>query len=280
MADKEELALVFQDTEAWYQSEEDLKQAIQTSIDNTAFYAERDLPTLPAARYETTIVTVNEHRSLESAFYYRRKFPEARIGIHNFASATNPGGGVRHGSRAQEEALCRCMTLLPVLETEENNRRYYQFHKNRRDFTYTDACIYTPDIVAIKSDTDIPQRLPKSDWQKFDVLTCAAPNLRLSSNITSSMGRRFSTHITDKSLREIHIRRATHLLTVAAHHGIDILILGAFGCGAFHNNPEAVASAYKAVLADFQGHFQEVAFAVFCTPEEKTNYEVFSKVLG
>ena len=38
------------------------------------------------------------------------------VGILNFASSTNPGGGVTKGSTAQEECLCRSSNLLPCLK--------------------------------------------------------------------------------------------------------------------------------------------------------------------
>ena len=38
------------------------------------------------------------------------------------------------------------------------------------------------------------------------------------------------------------------MFTVAASKGTDILVLGAFGCGAFQNNPEVVARAYKVAI--------------------------------
>ena len=198
--------------------------------------------------------------------FYHRKYPEARIAVHNFASATNPGGGARKGSRAQEEALCRCSTLFFALETEENRRRFYEFHRQRHDTRYTDACLYTPGIVVCKSDDDMPSLLPEAKWLTVDVLTCAAPNLR---------------HIAlrDEEIAAIHERRGRHLLAIAAASGADIVILGAFGCGAFQNPPAIVAGAYQKILPEFRGQFREVAFAVYCPPRDQRNYETFRRVL-
>ena len=212
--------------------------------------------------------------------FYHRKFPEARIVAHNFASATNPGGGVRKGSRAQEEALCRCTTLLPVLETEDNKKRFYDFHRQRHDVRYTDACLYTPDIVGFKTDDELPSLLPEAKWTKVDILTCAAPNLRAMPNNVMNPGKDKAIKMSHDDLFALHKKRARHLLSIAAANEADILILGAFGCGAFQNPPELVAEMYHSLLPEFMGQFQEVVFAIYCTPSDMKNYNAFAKALG
>ena len=77
-----------------------------------------------------------------------------------------------------------------------------------------------------------------------------------------------------------HVKRAIHMLTCAAARGADILVLGAFGCGAFQNAPEVVARAYKTVLQEFPKVFKQIEFAVYCPPGGSRNYDVFKKVLG
>ncbi len=264
---KEELVEVFVDTQQWYSSDATLQRSIEKSIAGTIFYDAESYPALPAKKFDSTKISVIQARTFEAAFNLRKDNPDARIAVHNFASATNPGGGVVHGSRAQEEALCRCSTLYPVLDTEENFQRYYDFHYSRRDSRYTDACIYTPNIIVCKSDTDIPERLPKNDWIKVEVITCAAPNLS-----------RFL--LKDYDLFEIHKKRARHMLTVLAANGVDIFVTGAFGCGAFQNNPRTVAQAYEKILPEFDGYFKEIVFAIYCTPREMTNFETFKEILS
>ena len=85
--------------------------------------------------------------------------------------------------------------------------------------------------------------------------------------------------LSDKELMVLHEQRGRHMLAIAAKNGAGILILGAFGCGAFQNNPQVVAEAYSHILPEFDGFFQEVHFAVYCSPKETTNYEVFKKIL-
>ena len=87
--------------------------------------------------------------------------------------------------------------------------------------------------------------------------------------------------MSDDELFDIHVKRGEHILTIAAHHGIDILILGAFGCGAFRNNPSVVADAYKEVLSKFEGAFKEIVFAVYCPPNQSDdNYRAFNRMFG
>ncbi|MDO5392906.1 MAG: TIGR02452 family protein, partial [Eubacteriales bacterium] len=66
----------------------------------------------------------------------------------------------------------------------------------------------------------------------------------------------------------------------AAANGANLLVLGAFGCGAFCNNPAVVARAYREVLDEYAGYFDQVVFAVYCTPRSMENYEVFRRMLG
>lgn len=276
---REEMTEIFLDTEAFYKSDEKLWQAIKNSIDGTKFYTATDYPELPERRFDKTEISVVRQRTLEAAVSIRQKYSDLKIAVHNFASATNPGGGVTHGSRAQEEALCRCSTLYPVLNTEKNWKRYYTINRKRGDALHDDACIYSPEIIICKSDTDKPARLPREDWDVVDVLTIAAPNLRERPNNLYNPGKDKPAQISDEKLFAIHETRLQHMFTVAAHHGAEIFITGAFGCGAFRNNPEVVARAYKKIIAEFDGYFKEIIFAIYCRPHETQNLDAFKRIL-
>ena len=280
MINKDELVQIFRDTIEMIDSTPALTEAVRLSKTGTKIYPEDVFPVLPRNYVSRNTVTVTRSRSFEAAMRLRKEFPDERIAVHNFASATTPGGGVERGSSAQEESLCRCSTLFPVLKTNRLYSEYYTFHRDRQDARYTDTCIWSPDILIIKSDTNTPKRLPAEEWCKVDILTCAAPNLRAkpSNYMNPSSGE--AVKITDEELLELHQNRARHMLTVAAAQGDTILVLGAFGCGAFRNPPAVVAQAYKKVLSEFEGYFKRVEFAVYCPTERPENYKTFSKVLG
>lgn len=277
---KDDLARIFRDTEEYCNSDENLGHAIRESIKNTTFYSADNYPSLPERRFKRTTVSVARRRSFDGAISMQRKYLELRIAVHNFASATNPGGGVRLGSRAQEEALCRCSTLYPVLDTDENWKRYYSVNRAKGDPLHDDACIYTPEIIICKSDIDRPARLPRERWDLVDVVTVAAPNLREQPGNSANPEDAAPAQITDEELFALHEKRLRHMFTVVAHHGAEIFVTGAFGCGAFHNNPEIVAQAYKKILPEFDGYFKEILFAIYCKPQETQNFDTFKKILG
>lgn len=270
---------IFEDTRDWYTRDAKLKQAVQHSRQGTQFYApgELALPAEKLARFAGEArVFVSRERTLQAA----GKYAGQRVAVLNFASATNPGGGVTRGSSAQEEALCRCSTLYPCLLGDELWQKYYKMHRDRRDVTYTDACIYTPDVLVIKTDTGAPKRLPEDAMQPVDVITCAAPNLREHPSNAMNPGFGSPVHLSRQDIYSLHTQRARKILSVAALHDIDVLILGAFGCGAFCNPPDVVAAAYRDVLPEFAHALRTVEFAVYCSPRDDSNYQAFHRTLG
>jgi len=264
------------------QTDKALKEGIRLSIAGTELYPEGKAPPLPKARPGVeTHVSVSPARSLEAAVRLLEEHPGKRTAVLNFASATHPGGGVTQGSSAQEEALCRCSTLYPVLTNAPGLwEGYYCMHRGRHDPRYTDACIYSPDIWVVKSDMALPWRLPREQWRQVDVLTCAAPNLRPQPRYTTNPGCRQPLCLTEQELLTIHKKRARQILAVAAAHEVRQLVLGAFGCGAFQNDPSVVARAYRDVLGELNCIFDEIVFAVYCPPAGSRNYDVFAEILG
>lgn len=110
-------AEIFRDTEKQYKTNHALKEAIQASVKDQKFISEKDSVSL-TTKTETkkARVVVSGKRSLEAAEFYAKQ--GKKVCVLNFASATNPGGGVVNGSSAQEECICRCTTLYPCLNID------------------------------------------------------------------------------------------------------------------------------------------------------------------
>ena len=202
---------------------------------------------------------------------------EGFVGVLNFASSTNPGGGVTKGSTAQEECLCRCSNLYLTLYQEKCIREYYNINKKYMSNLGSDAIIYSRNVYVFK-DKDY-NMLPVKDRFYVDVLTCAAPNLRENPrNQYNTDASKEKLTLTDEELYNIHVKRARNILNVAIKNEDDYLILGAFGCGAFRTNPEIVAKAYKDVLQDYMYCFKVIDFAII-DGKYSNNYEIFKRII-
>ena len=270
---------VFNDTLDWIKSNPDLSDSVTLAEDNTTVFYDNDYPPYDSSRIRETVVEVTADRSFRAAMRLHRENPEARIAVMNFANAFYPGGGVEDGASAQEESLCRTSTLYPLLNTRILQSSFYDYHNDLETPRASDSLIYIEGVVICKTDEDLPERMPKEDWVTVDVITIGAPDLRPGTNHYAPPLEN-GTYMMDAELFGYHVKRAIHVLTCAASKGVDILVLGAFGCGAFRNNPEVVARAYKTALTEFPNVFEKVEFAVYCSPDRSTNYEVFKRVLG
>lgn len=260
---------IFRDTIRLCETDKTLAQKIERTRAATRLYLARD--TIP--KRETSgagEITVTRERSLEAAGRLLKENPGRKIMVLNFASARHPGGGVQSGASAQEECLCRCSTLYPCLDTARLRKEFYEMHSRRGGTLYTDACVFTPGIVVLKTDTAFPEPLDSEDRFEVDILSCAAPNLR------NPRGDEPDSN----ELRALHERRGGRILDAASAGGEEILVLGAFGCGAFRNPPEIVAAAYKNLLAKRAGEFEKIVFAVYCGGKDTRNYDVFAETLG
>ena len=275
---REENVLVFQDTEKLCKTNSTLKDALNKSIQGQKLILEtQTLPEVSREKYETEAkVVVSKKRTFEAAASYKGQ----KTAVHNFASASNPGGGVENGANAQEECLCRCSNLFFCLSTKEMRNGFYQPHRNAKDPIHNDDIIFTPDVKVFKTDTANPKLMDEKDWYDVDVITCAAPNLRRQpSNRYNTGDGNKAVMMKDRELLALHEKRLRRMLDVAIMEGVETIILGAFGCGAFCNSPEVVALAAKNVIKDYLKAFKNIEFAVYCSPKDDSNYKVFERVL-
>ncbi|MBM2620084.1 TIGR02452 family protein [Actinoplanes sp. LDG1-06] len=160
----------------------------------------------------------------------------------NFASARKPGGGFLNGAEAQEEFLARSSALYPCLRAVDD---FYAYHQAQGDPVYSDRVIYSPAVPVFRDDRGELLDEP----YEVSFLTCAAPNTAV-----LEQSRRAGVPV-------VLERRAARILEVAAAHGHRRLVLGAWGCGVFGNDPATVAEIFGRTLRD-RPWFDEVVFAV------------------
>lgn len=274
---REENVTVFKDTERLCKKNVRIRNSIEKSISKQKLILEADNLEVPnLSKYDNVAtLVISKKRTYEAARNYRNQ----KVAVHNFASASNPGGGVVKGSSAQEECLCRCSGLYFCLDVEKMWKGFYIPHRNSHNPIHNDDIIYTPGVTVFKTDTVTPTLMDESDWYDVDVITCAAPNLR--PNPTNKWNPADGEAVTMKNsdLLALHDKRLRRILNAAVSEGVETIILGAFGCGAFRNNPEVVALANKNVIKDYLHAFKNIDYAIYCGHGDDRNYKIFDRVL-
>ena len=181
--------------------------------------------------------------------------------VLNFASFTRPGGGFIKGSIAQEEALCHVSNLYNVLLSF---KEYYDENYNNPSFKtglYDNWAIYSP-LIYFKV----------VDFEAYaNVITCPAPNYNIYKTIPL-----YNDILGDITYDDILRSRIKYVLDIARDNEQKILILGAFGCGVFGNDPIKVAAIFKGELRNYK--FEKVIFAIPHT--NNGNYVAFKKILN
>jgi len=266
---------VFNDTKRLCEDNEVIRKALDNSRNAQEIILEADDFTKPDLHIydDRAKIVISKKRSLEAASFYKG----SKTAVLNFASATNAGGGVVNGASAQEECICRCCGLYFCLAIDEVKYKFYQPHRDAHFQVYNDDIIYTPNMLVFKSDTSKPELLDEKDWYKVDMITCAAPNIRaLNDKIRKGVIDKSVT--SEDNIYKIHEKRLRRILDVAVAHKCETIILGAYGCGAFGNDPNIVATAAKNVLVDYMHAFKNIEYAVYCGSND-TNYVVFERVL-
>ncbi|WP_405824928.1 TIGR02452 family protein [Streptomyces sp. NBC_01390] len=235
-----------------------LAVAIKAARAGTRLYGPGPLDVPPAAAPLDTSFEVTGESSLEAA----RRLP-GPVAVLNFSSARNPGGGYLNGAQAQEEALCRASALYACL-TEV--REFYDHHRTHRDPFYTDRVIHSPGVPVFRDDRgrllDVPY--------KAGFLTSAAPN--------AGVVRRTSPDRA-ANLPQALASRAERVLETAATEGYRRLVLGAWGCGVFQNDPATVATTFRNLLVGgrFEGRFEKIVFAILDRTSATTTKAAFER---
>lgn len=253
--------------------------ALAASIDDsrsgtTAFLPTDPLPILPTSSRRTanTVFYTNQTDTLAAVLHLEQlPSPPRSIAALNFASAKHKGGGWLNGAQAQEESITRRSTLFAALDSDgaapyyNHNARHIRRVAKENDGVYTHALIHSPAVAILQPDEDSLAIDP--DPTLVSVITCAAPNAGQALKMGAARGR----------VEAAFAERIDRVLAAAAAHSHDGLVLGAWGCGVFGNDPGFVAGTFKRLLAGkYKGSFSHVSFPL----RDDDNKEPFLRALG
>ncbi|MFB7862641.1 TIGR02452 family protein [Streptomyces sp. NPDC056069] len=238
---------------------------LAAALAGTRLHGPEPVPVTPGTDRTPTLQVTGES-SLAAARRMVRADAATPVAVLNFASARNPGGGYLNGAQAQEEALCRSSALYATLLRAPE---YYEHHRAERDAFYTDRVIHSPGVPVFRNDGG---RLLDEPFT-VGFLTSPAPNAGVIRRRTPELADRVPAALAS---------RAERVLETAAAHGYRRIVLGAWGCGVFQNDPAQVAGTFKAQLTGagrFAGHFGEVVFAILDRTRDRATLGAFRSVL-
>lgn len=224
--------------------------------DNTRLYKPAELDELRAdTKYTNSFDTryeVENETTLDAA---RRLAAdgEENVMILNFASAKNPGGGFLGGAVAQEECVARATGMYPCLLKANE---YYQYHRKLGTCLYSDHMIYSPLVPILKSE----------DGELLDEVVCTS--IITSPAVNAGAVRKNEENNADKIVPVMR-KRIEKLLALSLHHQHTTLVLGAWGCGVFRNDPGIISELFREALSgNFAHQFKRIVFAVKTSDEK------------
>lgn len=190
------------------------------------------------------------------SFDMARRMNKEKILVLNLASDINPGGGVKKGSKAQEEDLYRKSNYF-----EANSQDLYPLTESE--------VVYSPLVHIIKDNSYELLPIP------YPVSCLAVAALR-NPKIKLENGRIMYFNNTD---REVMQEKIDMIFKVAIKHGHKNLVLGALGCGAFNNPTEEVAYMFKNSLIKYSHYFERIGFAILSLPGNP-NFAIFKNIIS
>ncbi|EAY25794.1 TIGR02452 family protein [Microscilla marina] len=253
----------------------DIKNSLTKSVDDTLLYTptsfdEKVLVSSNQALKELDFDTqyeVTTETTLQAAKRLVEGENYTKVGVLNFASAKNPGGGFLGGSQAQEESLARASGLYACLEPQQE---MYLTNRKRKTGLYLDYMVYSPDVPVFRNDDD---QLLNSPYM-ISVITAPAVN-------AGSVKANYPAE--QDLIATTMLARTEKVLTLAVLHQHEVLVLGAWGCGVFKNNPKDIAQYFATHLfgeGKFNRAFRKIVFAVYSGQKQNPNLPAFEKHFG
>ncbi len=242
-----------------------IKGETEFAVKNSRLFRTEDFPEsfqLMKIEGETRIELTDE-TTLEAAKRICKENDAENPFVLNFASAKNPGGGFLGGAQAQEESLARSSALYPCLTA---NFEMYEYNRREGSCLYSDWMIYSPKTPVFRNDDGSLIKTP----YLVSFMTSPAVN-------DGVIKQKEAKNI--EKIESVNKERARKFLWLANKEKHKTLILGAWGCGVFQNDPKMIALVFNELLqGEFANCFERVIMAIYDKTQTKKVYNAFAEV--
>ena len=280
----------------------DISSLMSFSLKQTKLYQERytfsycNIDGKQLRKYREMDIEINHETTLDAAYRLRGEYGNnTRMVMLNFSSARNPGGGWDTGSVAQEESIARSSTLIPTLMMHYD--AFYEYHRRNRNMLYSHALIYSPNVVVMKHGNG--RYIERGDgYYLCDVVTSPAVNAKnyvKRAHLNDDAMRKYGGYQRSKGFKgtknktkgkerdmerecaawnvveHVMTERIRRVLELCLQNGNEVVILGAWGCGVFGNDPAMIANIFAELLANqYRNVFRKVVFAILDDRRHRT----------
>lgn len=239
-------------------------------------------------------LSFSEMHSAQAAQYFTRRDRGCKVSIMNFANGESPGGGYNNGARAQEEDLCRQFPLYwPSLARTMSTCYPFGPPCGVSSDRYS-MVLVTHGLECWRADGVVGSYrvLERPDFAVDTFVAATAPAIRFGGDVADAQGLSDAIeHVIWSPFFDGNEGQSSNLdlsrLREAASRGSNgtkrVLILGAWGCGAFGNDPREMSLLFRtALLRAFEDRvpLDEVHFAIpVFNPRDKGNPIEYRKML-
>lgn len=242
-----------------------ISSLVNEAVEGTELISEfRDMEsyvTSNASFHKLKPVIIND-TTINAIIELRNKGINGNIVALNFASAKNPGGGFETGANAQEESIARASALYPCLI---KCSEFYEFHRKQGSPLYSHKMIYSPDVPIFRDDS--------GKFLNEPVLCSIITSPAVNANVARARG--ISESIIDETMNI----RIKNILKLALNKNPSAIVLGAFGCGIFGNNPKEVSCMFASQLKEnMKSSNIKIVFAIY--DKNMTMIDIFRKELN
>ncbi|WP_234121647.1 TIGR02452 family protein [Clostridium hydrogenum] len=242
----------------------DIRDLVNKAVDGTELISEfRDYSKTSNASFNKSKPAIVNNSTINTIIELRNSGISGNIVALNFASARNPGGGFETGANAQEESIARASSLYPCLI---KCSEFYEFHRKQGSPLYSDKIIYSPDVPIFRDDS--------GKFLNKPVLCSFITSPAVNANV--ARGRKISESI----IKETMNIRISNILKLALNKNPSAIVLGAFGCGVFGNNPKDISHMFALKLKENMKSISDIKIVFAIYDRNMTMIDIFRKELN